>query len=281
MVSPADLRYLREIAGLWQAGATLVPDYSETLDGSSWSNYQRMPSGGTSVAAVRALGRAPAAIECGRVLAAAARTAGTHLASAHGTTLYRVGLPIGLRETDLFCSALEAVTGRPTPPSLELERGRLVDSYVDGHKYLGGKRAVVYGEEDLVAGLAAFLAETGITPVLCASGGRTGKLAEALFAAAPELKGRTEVREGSDFHDIETRIRDLAPDFLLGSSKGYKLARSLGIPLVRCGFPIHDRIGAQRIQVLGYAGTQQLFDRIVNALLEAKQEDSDIGYSYL
>jgi len=53
------------------------------------------------------------------------------------------------------------------------------------------------------------------------------------------------------------------------------------VPLVRCGFPVHDRLGAQRIRLLGYGGTQQLFDRIVNALLEAKQEHSDIGYSYL
>ena len=41
------------------------------------------------------------------------------------------------------------------------------------------------------------------------------------------------------------------------------------MPLVRVGFPIHDRIGGQRILHVGYRGTQQLFDRIVNALIEA------------
>ena len=95
------------------------------------------------------------------------------------------------------------------------------------------------------------------------------------------MRGRAEVREGSDFGDIEARVAGLKPDLLIGSSKGYRLARSLGVPLVRCGFPVHDRIGAQRIRLLGYAGTQELFDRIVNAVLEAKQEDSEIGYSYL
>jgi nitrogenase molybdenum-iron protein NifN len=167
------------------------------------------------------------------------------------------------------------------PRRTVLERGRLVDSYVDAHKYLAGKKAVVYGEEDLVAALAVFLAETGIVPVLCASGGRTRRLAGAIFAAAPELRERTEVREGSDFGDIETRVAELKPDLLIGSSKGYKLARSLGVPLVRCGFPVHDRLGAQRIRLLGYSGTQELFDRIVNALLEAKQDNSEVGYSYL
>ena len=71
------------------------------------------------------------------------------------------------------------------------------------------------------------------------------------------------------------------PDIVIGNSKGYYLARNLGVPLVRVGFPIHDRVGGQRILHVGYRGTQQLFDRIVNALIEAKQEDSPVGYSYI
>ena len=53
------------------------------------------------------------------------------------------------------------------------------------------------------------------------------------------------------------------------------------MPLIRVGFPIHDRIGGQRVLHLGYRGAQEFFDRIVNALLEVKQENSPIGYSYL
>jgi nitrogenase molybdenum-iron protein NifN len=49
---------------------------------------------------------------------------------------------------------------------------------------------------------------------------------------------------------------------------------------VRVGFPIHDRFGGQRLRILGYGGTQELFDRIVNALIERRQEDSHVGYTY-
>jgi len=70
-------------------------------------------------------------------------------------------------------------------------------------------------------------------------------------------------------------------EIVIGNSKGYSLARKLGIPLVRAGFPIHDRIGGQRILHVGYRGAQQLFDRIVNTLIEAGQEASPIGYSYI
>ncbi|MBE2216277.1 MAG: nitrogenase [Opitutaceae bacterium] len=281
MVSPADLRHLRDLVSWWGVPATFVPDYSETLDGGSWSNYERMPSGGTSLDEIRALGSARATIECGLVLAGEKSTAGTHLAAKFGVRLHRLGLPIGLRQTDLFCGAMEEAANAVIPERVERERGRLIDAYVDAHKYLSGRKAIVYGEEDLVASLAVFLAEIGVWPVLCAAGGRSGRLESAILGAAPELKGRIEVREGSDFGEIETQIAELKPDLLIGSSKGYKLARSLGLPLVRCGFPVHDRIGSQRIQMLGYTGTLQLFDCIVNALLEKKQEDSEIGYSYL
>lgn len=293
MVSPADLRELKRIVAAFDLPLTLLPDYSDTLDGPSWADYEKLPAGGTPVEAIRALPRARIAIECGRVLAGADSTAATVLARRHGVLPYRIGLPIGLRETDRLVELLSALSlpascgaatsPSPTvlPPALAAERGRLIDSWVDGHKYVFEKRAVVYGEEDLVVGLASLLAEIGVVPVLCASGGRSGRLAAALRAAAPELDERTVIREGADFATIAGQAAALKPDFLIGSSKGYGLARKLDVPLIRCGFPIHDRIGGQRVLHVGYAGAQSLFDRIVNALLDRKQTDSPIGYSYL
>ena len=89
------------------------------------------------------------------------------------------------------------------------------------------------------------------------------------------------MKEGFDFAEIAEAAPELKPDFLIGSSKGYSIARRLKVPLIRVGFPIHDRIGGQRVLHLGYRGAQELFDRIINALLEVKQETSPIGYSYL
>ena len=45
--------------------------------------------------------------------------------------------------------------------------------------------------------------------------------------------------------------------------------------------PIGDRIGGQRILHLGYAGAQQLFDTVANAMIEKKQNDSPVGYFYM
>jgi nitrogenase molybdenum-iron protein NifN len=280
MVSPADLRHLKEIFADFGLPVTLLPDYSETMDGATWSEYEKLQSGGTPLAAIRALGAARASIEFGRTLEAT-KTAGTVLQSKFSIPRRLLGLPMGIRENDAFFNVMAEIAGIEIPIKYQRERGRLVDSLIDGHKYAFEKRAVIFGEEDLVIGLTALLCEIGVTPVLCASGGRSHQLGKCLRAAVPELPAETVVRDGFDFAEIAEAASALKPDFLIGSSKGYSIARRLKVPLIRVGFPIHDRIGGQRVLHLGYRGAQELFDRLVNTLLEGKQEHSPIGYSYL
>jgi nitrogenase molybdenum-iron protein NifN len=282
MVSAEDLRFVKEVAADFGMPATVFPDYSDTLDGESMEKYNKIPEGGTTIAALRATPSAKASIEFGRTLRAKT-TAASFLQERYKVPATRIGLPIGVQETDAFFAAMELVTGKQTPEKYRRERGRLVDAYVDGHKYLFGKRAIVFGDEDMVVGLAAFLAETGVVPVLCASGGKSGALASSIAEVTSHVREEITVRDGVDFMTMgeEVEWKEMKPDFVIGSSKGAKLARELGVPLIRVGFPIHDRIGGQRILHLGYKGAQQLFDLTVNTLLEVKQDSSSIGYSYL
>jgi len=193
------------------------------------------------------------------------------------------GTPLAaIRAMGGLTAELAALSGRPVPERYSAARGRLIDAMVDGHKYLSGKRAIVYGEEDLVVGLTSFLAEIGIKSVLCASGGKSGRFREAIAAVLAGLPvALPEVREDVDFHDIEDLADNLAVDLLVGHSKGYTFARKKGIPLVRVGFPIHDRMGGQRLLHLGYHGAQALFDSVVNTLIAKKQDDSEVGYTYM
>jgi nitrogenase molybdenum-iron protein NifN len=211
-----------------------------------------------------------------------ADSGGSWLEKERGVERISLGLPMGIEESDRLFAALERLSGRPVPARHQAERGRLVDSYVDCHKYVFGKRAIVYGEEDLVVGLTAFLAEIGVRPILCASGGKSGKLAAAIKDVTGDiLPEQPQVFEGMDFFDISEMAEGLGPDLLVGHSKGYPLAKKLNIPLIRVGFPIHDRMGGQRILHLGYRGAQALFDQVVNAVLAKKQSDSPVGYSYM
>jgi len=291
-VSPEDIRHLKDVLSDFALDYILFPDYSDSLDNPHWKEYQILPEGGTPVSDIKRTGIARVSLEFGYVMNLgglngrinknnSAFTAAHWLEKNRMVKHYSLGMPIGINETDKFFALLKELSGKPVPERYERQRGRLVDSYVDGHKYLFGKRAVVYGEEDLVIGLVAFLTEIGIDPVLVASGGESGKLKVEIDKITAGKCDEIKVISGMDFETINEMAEELKPDIFIGNSKGYYIARRLGKPLVRIGFPVHDRVGAQRLQHLCYNGTQQLFDRITNALIEYKQENSPVGYKYI
>jgi nitrogenase molybdenum-iron protein NifN len=263
MVSPADIRYLKELLTDFGMKYVLFPDYSETLDNVYTSEYQLIPTGGTSLIDMEHIGDSKAVIEFGEKFnkgisrtkdTGAIQTAGEWLQSTYYIRNHQMPLPIGIEASDRFMETLEEISGKPMPECHRKERGRLVDAYVDAHKYVFGKKALIYGEEDFVTAMAAWLKEIGVEPFWI---------------------------KGADFETLREKAEDFKPDFLLGNSKGYYIARERKIPLVRVGFPIHDRFGANRMHHIGYRGTQELFDWVVNALIEYKQENSPIGYKYL
>jgi nitrogenase molybdenum-iron protein NifN len=281
MLSPADLRHLKEILSDFGNEFTMLPDYSDTLDGGLWREYQKIPEGGTPVSAIRAMGNAAATIELGSVLSSQ-ESAGKLLKKDFDIPCFSLGLPIGVSETDKLFDALETITGKPTTQKYIEERNRLLDSYADGHKYVFEARAIVYGEEDLVIGLVSFLNEIGVVPVLCASGGKSGYFKEKIRKIIPDFEEKgIRVKDGIDYGEILKEAAAADPDFLIGSSKGYSIARKIKKPLIRVGFPIHDRVGGHRILHVGYRGAQMLFDRIANTILETRQEASSVGYSYM
>lgn len=280
IISPRDIRYLKGVARDYAVEFTILPDYSETLDGRSWQQYQILPPGGTGIADIKAMGAAPATIQFGSTLDFP-DSAGALLSERFNVGCYNMPLPIGVGNCDRFFSILQEITGVSMPDEYHGCRGRLVDSYADAHKYIFGKKAVLYGEEDLVVSMASFLAEIGMVPVICATGAKSGRFKEAVYRAASDVKDKITVAEGADFIDIEQLAQQLAPDIIIGSSKGFSLSKKLDIPLMRIGFPVHDRFGGARIRHIGYTGTQQLFDRIVNTVIEQKQKSSPVGYSYM
>lgn len=281
MISPADIRYIKEIFDDFNLNYILCPDYSDTLDGGLWTEYSKIPKGGTPLISIRKMGNSSASVEFGRIVSEM-NSAGKFLMKNHDVKNYPCGLPIGINETDRFFEIIEKISTKETPLKYSYERERLIDAYTDGHKYIFGLKACIYGEEDLVVGLTSFLDEIGIVPVICASGGKSGYLKDKVCEVLSNSKvNDISFLDDSDFGDIEEKVGELKPDFIIGNSKGYKIARHFNIPLIRVGFPVHDRFGASRILHLGYRGAQELFDRIVNAVIEKKQESSSVGYTYI
>ncbi|MDR3198236.1 MAG: hypothetical protein LBU34_10255 [Planctomycetaceae bacterium] len=253
-VSCEDVREFHRILQAFDVPYTLLPDYSETLDGVAWQDYQKIPNGGTTLADIAKMKYADTTI-----------TFNGDSANFPLNNVVHLPLPIGVDNTDKFFDTLKNITNRESA-TMSYERGRLIDAYFDGHKYVSGKRAVVYGDKMFVAALKSFLEEIGINVVLAADGAET------------DFETMLETIRSS--RCSKTELAD-KPDFIIGNSKGLYLSRALGIPLVRCGFPIHDRIGGHRILHIGYRGTLNLFERICNTLIEYKQNQEPFGWTYV
>jgi nitrogenase molybdenum-iron protein NifN len=276
IVSPADLRHLREWSVAYGLPANILPDYSDTLDGEILDHYCSLPEGGTPIEDIAMMARSRATLDF--TLTGKAPRASSHLAQ-HGVESRVLPFPLGVRACDELAAVLSGIAGIEMPGWLAKERGRLLDAYADGHKYVFGRRVAVFGDPELVVGMAGFLVEIGARPVLCATGARNRALGPALVEMG--MPDAEVILEDTDYGAIETACRRLQPELLIGSSKGYRTARALGVPLLRVGFPIHDRIGAGRLLHVGYRGTLRLFDELVNLLLQVKQEASPVGLSYL
>jgi nitrogenase molybdenum-iron protein NifN len=268
-VSPADLREIKRLLAAMGVEYTLLPDFADTLDRPYADTYTKMAPGGTPLAAIRAMSGAAATVELGATVPPAL-SPGQLLADEYGVPLYRLPLPIGLAGNDAFFRALRDITGRKVPASILAERGRLLDAMVDSHKHNAAGRSVIFGEPELVYAVTAVCLENGVWPVVVAAGGMTAEAEELFRAALAASPEPCQCLAATDFTEIRRYSAAGGANIAIGPSDGRYLTEREGIPLVRLGFPILDRVGGQRILSVGYSGTALLLDRLTNTLLDAK-----------
>jgi nitrogenase molybdenum-iron protein beta chain len=177
--------------------------------------------------------------------------------------------PIGIRNTDTFLANVKKMTGKAIPESLVKKRGIALDALADlSHMFLTGKKVAIYGNPDLVIGLAEFCIDLEMEPVLLLLGDDNGGYAkDPRIAALKEgVNFDMEIVTNADFWELEDRIKNkgLKLDLILGHSKGRYVAIDNNIPMVRLGFPVYDRAGGFRHPVVGYAGAIWLAEEMAN-----------------
>ncbi len=267
-LSPADVRELKEILAEMVGDYTFLPDISETFDAPLKEDLPKIASGGTSLSDIADMPNSRASLALGVV---SKNLAVEYLEACHGVPGHNVPIPIGLSNTDRFFTELVRSLGCPIPEKYQKERGRLLDSMVDVHKYLYGVKAAVYGDPDTVFSLVTFMLELGMEPVLVATGSKSRDFEERIRLLFGEIRPELvpTVLDDIDFDTLNDMVKKCKPEILIGNSNGRYIAKAEDIPLVRVGLPIHDRVGAQRILTVGYRGAMELLDRVTNAILEA------------
>lgn len=270
MISPADTRYLKDLLDEMKMEYILLPDISENLDGVHGETYERLPKGGTPISEIAKMAGARYTIELSTFNSDDFSPA-VYLQEKYNVPYCRLDLPIGIKAVDALVNKLKELGGVVTD-KLRQERGRYLDAMIDSHKYNAMGRAAVFGEPDMVKGIVNLCCENGIVPVVCATGSVCHDFSEKLQnqvnkAAEVQLVEKTIIKDDADFTNIENYIADCKANIMIGSGDGHRIEERTGISLLRCSFPIHDRVGGQRIRMLGYSGSMKMLDDIANILL--------------
>jgi len=247
---PIDVEELREHAEAFGLRTVVLPDSSHALDGHLDDDWAPLLTGGTPLDAVAVAGRSASVLAVGAGLDSAARMLA-------GTDAWVAPHAVGLDASDALVGQLATVAGREVPEVLRRWRSRLTDGLMDASDVLAGRRVALALEPDLLAGVAALLTEAGCHVVTAI----TPTSADHLRHLPCD-----EVVVG-DFEDTEERARDAGAELLVASSHGAAVAQRLGIPLLRLGFPVVDRLGAQHLTSLGYRGSLRLLFAVANELL--------------
>ena len=272
-VEPSDMREIKRIC--WQMGVDTImfPDTSDVLDAPQTGEYEFYAKGGVTVAELKQAGASSATLALGQLGSAPAARA---LDVKCNVPCEILDLPIGLAATDRFVDTLRRTARVNVPQYLEDERGRVVDIITDMHQYFHGKRVALWGDPDQLVPLTEFLVDLDMRPVYIVTG-TPGKaflkrIDRALKGKVPEAKVKQGL--GADMFLMHQWIKNESVDLLIGNTYGKYISRDEDIPLVRHGFPLLDRIGHSYFPTVGYVGAMRLLEKILDAILSARDKNS-------
>lgn len=269
-LNPADVRFIKTVLEDFGIDYILLPDISETLDAPFTPNYKRIPEGGTSIKDIETMSGAYATIELA-VSVDSKLSPGKYLYENFGVPFYTTPLPLGLKNCDKFFSLLSELSGKAIPPKYKKQRGRLLDAMIDAHKYNSEIKVGIYGEPENCYCITCYCLENGIKPVFVATGTENTLLKSEIDKLLNNSCERPKFLEDTDFETIEKVALDYGVNMLIGNSDGRRIEEKHHISLIRIGFPVHDRLGAQRRLFLGYEGTATFVDETANSVLIKKE----------
>jgi nitrogenase molybdenum-iron protein beta chain len=272
IISPADITEIKNLIIEIGTKATCITDISESLNTPLNGEVSFLPSKGTDVEDIKDSANASGTIS----LSNHAESAGKYLEKKFGVRSISCPLPIGIQNTDNFINSICNLTGHDVPENVENDRGRLLDAIIDAHAYNYKRRFAVFGDPDIVCGITRFLSEMGLIPTVVCTGIKSKRFICEINKISEENDHSPVVMAGGDLFDLHQELKRTGADILIGNSYGSRIATEEEIPLFRLGFPVFDRIGAQRISIAGYRGGTRFVDSITNIVLERYYDES--GY---
>jgi nitrogenase molybdenum-iron protein beta chain len=269
-INPGDVFEIKHVLELMGVDAIYLTDVSKTLNAPLKLPKPHFPPGGTTVAEI-----ADSANSLGTMVICRqeGQSGANALQEKFGVPACIGELPIGVESTEIFLDKVAKLTGKQVPESLLDERDLLVDAMVDSSQLTFGTKVAIFGDPDIVLGLARFAYELGMQPVHVMTTFESSTFAADMKTLATDYgtgEHQITIIVGGDLYELHQRIKEKRVDLIIGDCKGKYIAKEEHIPLVRVGFPQSDRVGYQRKAMLGFRGSLQLLDSIVNTIMDAR-----------
>ncbi|MBY5503020.1 nitrogenase iron-molybdenum cofactor biosynthesis protein NifN [Rhizobium leguminosarum] len=247
----ADIEHLRETAVSFGLDPVILPDVSGALDGSIPEEWMPTTYGGTKLKEIRDLG---ATMQCIAI--------GEHMRRPAEALQRLTGVPYvlfrsltGLENVDRFIRVLAAMSRKQTPLNVRRNRMQLQDAMLDGHSHMAGKKIAIASEPDQLFQLSDFFTAMGAEIAAAVTTTGTSKALEMVPAKTVKV---------GDLSDLESLAA--TADLIVTHSHGREAARRLGVPLMRVGFPMFDRLGSQHKLTILYRGTRDVIFDFANIL---------------
>ena len=269
MVNPGDIREIKHILSLMDIEGIVLTDISDPFDSplrpSAAEFKPYYPKGGTTVEEI-----VDSANSLGTIsLTKYAGSGALSLEKKYDVPAKLGPIPIGIQNTDQFLRNLKKLTGQDITDEILDERGLLIDSMADlASRYLHDRTVAIYGDPEITTGIARFVGELGMVPKLVLTGANNKEFVKDIEKVAKETGAEIDTMVGQDLRALEVYIKKNPVDLMIGSSDARLMAKEAGIPLIRVGFPVYDRVGYHRYPIVGYNGGIHLIDLITNTVLE-------------
>ena len=271
-ISPADVKEVKNILKEMDCESIILTDTSENLDAPLTEDTLSLYDGGTTIEEIEDTANSLGTISLSKHV----DSAGVFLEKKFGVKSISGPIPIGLENTDSFIKSVSELGDLEIPESIEKDRGRLIDAMVDAHSYNYHRKVAIFGDPDFVAGLTRFTCEMGMIPTVVCTGTESKRFIEDINNISEEKGVSPTILAGGDLYDMHREIKEAGADILIGNAYGASIAQEENIPLFRVGFPVFDRLGAQRISVLGYNGGIDFVDKLTNTILDFYYDEA--GY---
>ncbi|MBY3327277.1 nitrogenase iron-molybdenum cofactor biosynthesis protein NifN [Rhizobium laguerreae] len=247
----ADIEHLRETAVSFGLDPVILPDVSGALDGSIPEEWMPTTYGGTKVQEIRDLGTAMQCIAIGEHM----RRPAEALQRLTGVPYVLFRSLTGLENVDRFIRVLAALSRKQAPFNVRRNRMQLQDAMLDGHFHMAGKKIAIASEPDQLFQFSNLFTAMGAEIAVAVATTGTSKALEMVPANTVKV---------GDLSDLESLAA--TADLIATHSHGREAAKRLGVPLMRLGLPIFDRVGSQQKLTILYRGTRDVIFDLANII---------------